>query len=193
MSAASSSDPRASILTEALDSLPDAVTVLDYEFRVRYLNEMAAGHLRASRIEPESVIGKVLWDALPAALGSEWETGLRRAASERTAVTFERHAPALGRWTETRIVPSASVITAYTRDMTARHEAERRAEEIFAPRHAILNNPADAIYVKDREGRYLAISDAGASRVHRTPEEIIGHTNFDFLPPEIAEVLRQGE
>src|SRR5712671_6798660 len=30
------SAPRALLLTEALDSLPDAVTVLDYEFRVRY-------------------------------------------------------------------------------------------------------------------------------------------------------------
>jgi PAS domain S-box-containing protein len=193
MSAESSSDPQAAILAEALDSLPDAVTVLDYDFHVRYLNETAAGHLRASQIEPESVIGKVLWEALPAALGSEWETGLRRAASERIVVTFERHSPALGRWTETRIVPSASVITAYTRDMTEGHEAARRAEESRALLHAILNNTADAIYVKDREGRYLAISDAVASAVHRTPEEIIGHTNFDFLPPEIAEALRQGE
>jgi PAS domain S-box-containing protein len=187
------SAPRALLLTEALDSLPDAVTVLDYEFRVRYLNAMAARSLREAGIEPDSVVGKVLWDAVPAALGSEWETSLRRAAKERVTVTFERHASTMGRGTETRIVPSAAVMTAYTRDMTERHEAERRAEESRALLHAILNNTTDAIFVKDLEGRYLAINEAGAAVLHRTPEEVVGHTNFDFLDSEIAEALRQGE
>jgi PAS domain S-box-containing protein len=185
--------PHALLLTEALDSLPDAVTVLDHDFRVRYLNETAARSLRDAGIEPASVVGKVLWEAVPAALGSEWETSLRRAATEQVAVTFERHAPTMGRWTETRIVPSASVLTAYTRDMTERHEAEHRSEESRALLHAILNNTTDAIFVKDLEGRYLAINLAGAAVLHRTPEEVVGHTNFDFVAPEIAEVLRQGE
>ncbi|MFL5605880.1 MAG: PAS domain-containing protein, partial [Gemmatimonadaceae bacterium] len=187
------SGPHALLLAEALDSLPDAVTVLDYDFRVRYLNATAARTLRESGIEPASVVGRVLWDAMPAALGSEWETSLRRAAAERVTVTFERHAPALGRWTETRIVPSADVITAYTRDLTERHEAEQRADESRALLHAILNNTTDALFVKDLEGRYLAINFAGAAVLHRTPEEVVGHTNFDFLPSEIAEALRQGE
>jgi PAS domain S-box-containing protein len=187
------SGPHALLLTEALDSLPDAVTVLDYDFHVRYLNATAAGSLRDAGIEPESVVGKVLWEALPAALGSEWETSLRRAAAERATVTFERHAPTMGRWTETRIVPSATVITAYTRDMTERHDAERHADESRALLHAILNNTTDAIFVKDLEGRYLAINLAGAATLRRTSEEVVGHTNFDFLAPEIAEALRQGE
>src|SRR5258705_428753 len=187
------SGPPALPLTEALDSLPDAVTVLGYDFRVRYLNEMAARNLRDGGIAPESVVGKVLWEAVPAALGSEWETSLRRAAAERVTVTFERHAPTMGRWTETRIVPSASVITAYTRDMTERHEADRRADESRVLLHAILNNTTDAIFVKDLEGRYLAINLAGAATLHRTTEEVVGRRNFDFLAPEIAEPLRQGE
>jgi PAS domain S-box-containing protein len=187
------SAPKALLLTEALDSLPDAVTVLDYEFHVRYVNASAARSLRDGGIDPESVLGKIFWEAVPAALGSEWETSLRRAAAEQVTVTFERHAPTMGRWTETRLVPSASAITAYTRDMTERHEAERRAEESRALLDAILNNTTDAIYVKDLEGRYLAINRAGAATIHRTPGEVIGRTNFDFISPEIAEALRQGE
>jgi PAS domain S-box-containing protein len=185
--------PAADTLAEALDSLPDAVTVVDYEFRVRYVNEVAAGHLRASGLDPASIVGKVLWEGLPPAAGTEWETSLRRAAAERSIVTFERHAPALGRWTETRIVPSANVMTAYTRDLTEQHEAERRADEGRALLHAILNNTTDAIFVKDHEGRYLAINSAGAAALHRTPEEVVGHTNFDFLPKDTAEALRQAE
>jgi PAS domain S-box-containing protein len=185
--------PPAATLTEALDSLPDAVTVVDYEFRVRYLNEVAAGHLRAAGVNPASIVGKVLWAALPAAAGTEWETSLRRAAAERTIVTFERRSPTVGKWMETRIVPSANVMTAYTRDLTERHEAEHRADESRALLHAILNNTTDAIFVKDRDGRYLAINSAGAATLHRTPEEVVGHTNFDFLPKDVAEALRQVE
>jgi PAS domain S-box-containing protein len=189
--AASESEPPA--LVEALDALPDAVTVVDFDFRVRFLNAAAAGHLRGAGLDPAAVIGQVLWEALPGAAGTEWEQALRRAAATHEVVTFERHAPALGRWTETRIVPSASVLTAYTRDMTPHHEAERRAEESRVLLHAILNNTTDAIFVKDREGRYLTINAAGAAALHRTPEEVVGHTNHDFLAPAVADTLREAE
>jgi PAS domain S-box-containing protein len=84
-------------------------------------------------------------------------------------------------------------MTAYPRDMTTRHEAQRRADEAQALLHAILNNTTDAIFVKDREGAYLTINNAGAAALHRTPAEVIGHTNFDFVPAAIAEELRASE
>jgi PAS domain S-box-containing protein len=183
----------ASTLAEALDALPDAVTVFDYDLRVLYVNTVAASHLRGLGRTPADVIGRVVWEATPELVGTEWDSALRRAAAERRVVTFERHAPTLGRWTETRIVPSATVMTAFTRDMAARHAAERRADESRALLHAILNNTTDAIFVKDREGRYLAINSAGAAVLHRTPDEVVGHTNYDFLRPETADVLRAAE
>jgi PAS domain S-box-containing protein len=185
---ASPTDP----LAEALDSLPDAVTVVDYDFRIRYVNTVAAEYLRTNGYDPAMVIGRVLWETLPAA-GTEWERALRTAAGERRVVSFERYAPALGRWTETRVVPSASVLTAYTRDMTERHEAERRADESRALLDAILNNTTDAIFVKDREGVYLAINAAGAAALHRTPAEVIGRTNFELIDRTNAEQLRANE
>ena len=183
----------ASSLTEALDALPDAVTVLDYEFRILYVNTVGTKYLRGGGRSLDEVLGRIIWDAAPELLGTEWETALRRAAAERRVATFERLAPTLGRWVETRIVPSAGVITAVTRDIADRHLAEERAEESRALLHAILNNTTDAIFVKDREGRYLAINSAGAAVLRRTPEEVVGHTNYDFLRKEAADHLRQAE
>ena len=183
----------ASSLTEALDALPDAVTVLDYDFHVLYVNTVGAGYLRGGGKTPADVIGRRIWDAAPELVGTEWEDALRRAATERRVVTFERLATSLGRWVETRIVPSAGVITAVTRDIADRHAAERRAEESGALLHAILNNTTDAIFVKDRDGRYLAINSAGAAVLHRTPEEVIGHTNYDFVGKETADHIRRAE
>jgi PAS domain S-box-containing protein len=193
MSADSVITPLAATLVEALDSLPDAVSVYDYEFRICYLNAAAQALLEQEGFDPTNIAGRVLWEAIPAAVGSEWERSLRKAATERKEVTFERHSIVLGKWTETRIVPSTTLLTTYTRDMTERHEAERRADESRALLHAILNNTTDAIFVKDREGVYLAINAAGAATLHRTAEEVVGHTNFDFMPKEIADQLREGE
>ena len=180
-------------LLEALDSLPDAVSVVDYEFRICFLNSAARSLLEQEGIDASRAVGSVLWDLVPQSIGSEWERALRRAAEKRETVTFERHSPALGGWSETRIVPSETVLTAYTRDMTARHEAERRAGEAQALLDAILNNTTDALFVKDREGVYLAINHVGAATLNRTPEEIVGRTNFDFLPAAQADRLREAE
>jgi PAS domain S-box-containing protein len=182
-----------STLAEALDALPDAVTVFDYDFRILYVNAAAAGYLRADGRDVDATIGRVVWESSPETVGSEWDAALHRAAAERRVVTFERLAPSLGRWTETRIVPSATVMTAFTRDMADRHAAERHAEESRALLHAILNNTTDAIFVKDRDGRYLAINSAGAAVLHRTPDEVVGHTNYDFLRADTADTLRAAE
>jgi PAS domain S-box-containing protein len=183
----------ASMLMEALDSLPDAVTVLDYDFRVLYQNRLAADYLRLAGADPTQLIGRRLDEALPTLHIEEYMRAFRAAASERRIITVERHSIPIGRWTETRIVPSASVLTAYTRDLTKRHEAERRAEESSALLHAILTNTTDAVFVKDLEGRYLAINSVGAAAFHRTPDEVIGHTNADFVNEATAEQLRRNE
>jgi PAS domain S-box-containing protein len=183
----------ASPLAEALDSLPDAVTVFDLDFRVLYLNAAAAGYLRVGGIEPDTVVGRALDEAISGPLIDDWMRALRTARAERRIVSFERHSAPIGRWTETRIVPSATVLTAYTRDLTKRHEAERRADESSALLHAILNNTTDAIFVKDLEGRYLAINSVGAAALHRTPDEVVGHTNDEFLTEAVAAPLRESE
>lgn len=184
---------RESSVAEALESSPDAVTMFDFEFRILYLNGVARRYLSEGGMAADDVVGRVAWEAMPAMAGSEWETALRRVVAEGRVVTFERLAPALDRWTETRLVPSATVITAYTRDIAERHTAESRAAESTALLHAILNNTTDAIFVKDRDGRYLAINSAGAAVLHRTPEEVVGHTNYDFVDKATADSLRAAE
>ena len=183
----------AAIHAEVLGLLPDAVTVLDFDLRVLYLNDLSAAYLRHAGIDPESAIGQPLADALGAILPDDYLRAIERAAAERRVVTIERHAIPLGRWVETRVVPSEHAITLYSRDLTKRHEAERRAAESNALLHAILTNTTDAIFVKDREGRYLTINSVGAAALHRTPDEVIGRKDDDFLSDHISTELREVE
>ena len=48
----------------------------------------------------------------------------------------------------------------------------------------------DVIYAKDPDGRYTLINSTGSAFVQRTPEEVVGQTDFDLLTEEDA---RQSE
>jgi PAS domain S-box-containing protein len=69
----------------------------------------------------------------------------------------------------------------------------RRAEEALAREHFLLKSLAenipDSIYFKDRENRFMMVSRTKAEHVGTTPEEIIGKTDFDFYPRELAEEM----
>ncbi|MCK4752919.1 MAG: PAS domain S-box protein, partial [Planctomycetes bacterium] len=69
---------------------------------------------------------------------------------------------------------------------------QRQAEEALQQQHNLLrtliDNIPDSIYVKDIEGRFLVVNNEMARRVGaKTPDELIGKTNYDFYPKAEAD------
>lgn len=107
---------------EILESITDAFFSLDREWRFTYLNAQAEPQLKRNRGE---LLGKVIWEEFPAALGGEFERRYRAAMSERRAATFEAYYPEpLDRWYEVNAYPTAEGLAVYFRDITARRRAE---------------------------------------------------------------------
>ena len=52
--------------------------------------------------------------------------------------------------------------------------------------HALMNNISDSIYFKDKENRFVMVNRAKAEHSGATCKEMIGKTDSDFLPQEIA-------
>ena len=52
--------------------------------------------------------------------------------------------------------------------------------------HALMNNISDSIYFKDKENRFVMVNRAKAEHSGVTCKEMIGKTDFDFFPLEIA-------
>ncbi len=73
------------------------------------------------------------------------------------------------------------------RDITEQKKAEQiRAEERNLLRSLIDNLP-DAIYIKDTKGRFIIGNTEFAHRKGvKTPDELVGKTDFDFYPQELA-------
>jgi PAS domain S-box-containing protein len=79
-----------------------------------------------------------------------------------------------------------AVQAAFT-DITMR----KQAEEEFAKEHklllTIINNLPDLVYVKDKQSRFLLANEALAHSFNLDKsDEVLGKTDFDFAPPELA-------
>jgi PAS domain S-box-containing protein len=113
-----------------LASITDPFVVHDREWRVRYINEQAAQVLlgAAHRTRAE-LIGRSVWEVFPKLVGTETERGMRRAAAERVAGTFEVYSPDNATWSVMSCypLPDGGLATQW-RDITARRRAEETAQ-----------------------------------------------------------------
>ncbi len=72
-------------------------------------------------------------------------------------------------------------------------EATRELEEAEELLSSVVEGTDDSIFVKDRHGRYLLINRAGARRIGRDVEEIVGRTDDELFDPETARQFRRDD
>src|SRR5262249_134652 len=58
---------------------------------------------------------------------------------------------------------------------------------------AVIEGTSDAVFVKDRQGRYLMINTAGAGFLGRTVDEVIGKDDTELFSPETARLIMEGD
>jgi len=72
-------------------------------------------------------------------------------------------------------------------------ERARQELEADALLRAVAEGTTDAVYVKDREGRYLMINTAGARLLGKPVAEVMGRDDRAFFPLEEAEAIRDAD
>ncbi|MFO8007335.1 MAG: PAS domain S-box protein, partial [Candidatus Brocadiia bacterium] len=76
------------------------------------------------------------------------------------------------------------------RDVTSRHRAEEAIRQSGRQLEAALSQVPEWVYVKDSELRYLYVNEAFASARGRTAQEIVGKSDNDLFPAQIARRYR---
>ena len=79
------------------------------------------------------------------------------------------------------------------RDVTERKRAEKALQERNALLTSLLNSIDDIVYFKDERGVHLGCNPAFERFVGRTHQEILGYTDQDLFPPDIAETSRKDD
>ncbi len=86
-------------------------------------------------------------------------------------------------------------------DITQRREAEEKLRHSEALYHSLVETLPQNIFRKDPQGRFTFANQQFCKTLGRPLEEIVGKTDYDFFPPELAEkyqrddqrVLKTGE
>jgi PAS domain S-box-containing protein len=75
-------------------------------------------------------------------------------------------------------------------DISERKWAEKALEERTSLLSAIIEGTADAVFLKDVEGRYMLVNSTVAKMAGRSVEDIVGVDDARVFSPEIAEEMR---
>ena len=89
--------------------------------------------------------------------------------------------------------PAVEGIVINSRDITERRLTEEALRESRENLQAILDYTTAVIYVKDREGRFTLVNRRFEELFDLSKEEILGRTDHDLSPLEVAEDYRRND
>jgi PAS domain S-box-containing protein len=172
------------------------ILIFDIHRKILLANE---SFYRRSGKTPEEVCGRTLFDILPLPLAEKRDAMVQQVLETGAIVRFEDYG--VDGWLDSTIFPIVDqqgqiiLAMAYAHDITGRKNIEEDLRQSHKTIDALLNAPMDIIIIFDRQGTFYKVNQTFCRRFAKSPEEVIGHTVFEVLPPEQAqrriEILKQ--
>ncbi len=178
-----------------INSLPDAIYAKDKEFRRTITNP--ADLKNVGRQSETEVHNKTVFDFFPEEMAKEIQ--------DEDDTVIKNGKPILNkewkivdkdgkeRWLLTSKIPFRDIegkiigLIGIDRDITKRKLEEETFQKERILLRTLIDNIPDAIFAKDKEGRKIIANLADLNNMGRNSErEVIGKTDFDFFPDEIA-------
>ncbi|NML59565.1 PAS domain S-box protein [Massilia sp. RP-1-19] len=102
-------------LTATMESVGDAILILDSQWRAVFINRHGEAMLHIRR---EELLGESIWTKFPEAVGSTLEKEYTRCVEQQVAVRFEAYFAPLQKHFEINAYPAPDGLTIYFRDIT---------------------------------------------------------------------------
>ena len=155
---------------EILEGISDAFYALDGDWRFTYVNRKACEWWQRDRDE---MIGKVIWEEYPEAVGSEaWQAHVD-AMRDRRGASIETLSPTLGRWVAIDIHPTGEGgLSVYSRDLSARRAREAELRESEARLRLAVDAARMAIWERDFRSDQLKVTPELAAFLGISEEEL---------------------
>jgi PAS domain S-box-containing protein len=184
-----------SLLRTLIDNLPDCIYAKDAETRKVIANSADLKNL-GCKTEADA-IGKTDFDLFPPDIAAGFfaddqsvlQTG--QPVINREEMVVLRNGET--RWLLTTKIPWRDAagkiigLIGIGRDVTDQMKAEIKLKEERNLLRTLMDNLPDSIYAKDAEARKILANPANYKRVGcKTEAEVIGKTDYDFYPPDIA-------
>lgn len=180
-----------------LDTIGEAVFVIDTQWRYTYVNKKAEELLGRPR---EAFLGNTIWELFPETVATTFAADLRRAVQQNTTVCIETYYPPLQKWFESRIYPSAAGLVLLLQDITGRKQAEvalQRSEELF---RTLADSSSSMFWITDPDGTITfrnkqCFEYTGFSPTENTnnwPQLVVHPDDLDRCMQAWQEALKEG-
>ncbi len=182
------------LLRTLIDNLPDFIYAKDIEGRFVLANQATA---QAMATTTDNLIGKTDFDFYPREMAAGYAADELKVSREGQALLnkvepFIHQVTAQQRWLSTSKVPLHDVagtvigLVGVSRDVTEERisaAALRASEERF---RSLVESTSDWIWEVDHNGTYTFVSSKVSGILGYEPDEVVGKTPFDLMPPEEA-------
>jgi two-component system, cell cycle sensor histidine kinase and response regulator CckA len=175
------SEPDARRLSALVDAAPDAIAIVDTDWRYTYVN---LAFERLIRRDSDELIGRDVWSMSPKLYDNPFQHELRQLMHDRRPRRIEFHGEG-GIWHEIHALPFGDGLAFFTRDIT---ELRRAADEIRQKEEryrAILNTEPECVILLARDGIVLDTNPAGLELLELDGyDQAVGQSFQSFVVPQ---------
>ncbi len=166
----------------------------DYQFVFRRNN---ASHQRRTGLSEDELRGQTPRELLGDEQGAAVAANYRDCAEQRETIEYEETLDLPGgtsRW-QTKLTPvvedgEVAQIVGVAREITEQKQQEAELQRVYRRFETVMETMSAAVFLKDTEGRYLMMNQACRELFNVEDEEIVGLTDYDITPPDVAERAR---
>ncbi|UTF54307.1 PAS domain-containing sensor histidine kinase [Natronosalvus rutilus] len=174
-------------LDEIYGRITDGVIALNDDWEFTHVNENAEVVLDAAEDE---LLGRVIWDAFPELVNTEFERRYREAMTTQEPVSLVDYFEPHDAWFEEHVYPSETGISIYFRDVTEHRERERKLEK-SEQRHRTLAEyfPNGLVTLFDDDLTYTLAAGQGFDRIPVDPADLEENRACDVWSDETWSAL----
>lgn len=144
------------LLYRIIDSLRDAVFIINQDWKYEYLNAKAEETTSSHNGE---LIGKEVWKVYPEIKDSKLGIAMQTAVTENRAIKLDQFNYVDGRWFEMMLIPFSSYLIALSSEITSLKQVEFGYDNIIIKNRAILTAIPDALYRIHTSGMVINYKD----------------------------------
>ncbi|MCO8120115.1 PAS domain S-box protein [Stieleria sp. TO1_6] len=162
-------------LRQVMESVTEAIIVLDKQWRYTFVND---GMCEMMGINRDDLLGKQIWDVFPDAQGTAFDAQFHESMRTGKTIRFEEHYAGTNRWYQCYCFPHEDRLTVFFTDVTDLH----LSNDLIRQQAEMLDLSHDAIIAWELGG--------GISFWNRGAELLYGFSRSEVMGKVIHDVLR---
>jgi PAS domain S-box-containing protein len=167
--------------TSTLERMADALFTLDRQWRFTYVNGQAERALRRSRGD---LLGRMVWEEFPQAVGSIFQEQYERALAEMSTVEFETYYAPLAAWLKVSAHPSSEGLAVHFQDVTAQRNIRDALTDTEGQYRMLFESSLDGILQLRADGTISKANAAACGMFGMSEDTLVERHHSVLVAPD---------